>query len=137
MPLAAAQLFLEKCIQGFLLAFPSEPQRLAGFQVAHHRQELLLLADVDLIHAHLPECRFAPTSRPSLQIAQVDRAHRTLRQAEPSCHLSRGRTLTRLPYRILEALTERRFARPGHFTRYTSMCTVVVKLLHGKSRTAR
>jgi hypothetical protein len=25
----------------------------------------------------------------------------------------------------------------GHFTRYTSMCTVVVKLLHGKSRTAR
>jgi hypothetical protein len=60
-------------------AFPSEPQRLPGFQVAHQRQELLLLADVFSI--------LAPHS--------------------------------------------------GHFNRYTSMCTVVVKRLHGESRTAR
>jgi hypothetical protein len=34
----------------FLLAFLAKSQGLAGFQIAHHRQEFLLLAQVDLIY---------------------------------------------------------------------------------------
>src|SRR5436309_2830241 len=72
-PLPCGQLFLEECVQRFFLAFPAEPQWLGGFQVAHHRQKLLLLPQMNLVHAHLPQRRLAPRCGPSLQIAQVDR----------------------------------------------------------------
>src|ERR1039457_142034 len=42
-------------VQGLLLALPAKPQRLRGFQVAHHRQELVLLALVQFIHSHMPQ----------------------------------------------------------------------------------
>jgi hypothetical protein len=40
--LARAQLGLKEFIQRFFFSFPAEPYRLAAFQVAHHRDELLL-----------------------------------------------------------------------------------------------
>ena len=62
---------LEKLVQRFLLPFPSKPQRLGGFQVAYHRQEFLLLPQVNLIDTHLPQRRLPPSRRPSLQVSQV------------------------------------------------------------------
>jgi len=110
-PLAGAQLFPKESVQGLLLAFSAEPQRLAGFQVARHRQELLLFAYMDLIHAHLPQGRIAPGGAPALQIPQVDCAHRALRPPESPRHLPRRRTLARLAHNLFAPLAERRFAR--------------------------
>src|ERR1035441_1928159 len=55
----AIQFGPEEFIQRLLLAFPAKPERLAGCQIAHHGQELVLLALVDLIHPDLPQHRFA------------------------------------------------------------------------------
>ena len=53
-PLHRAQLRPEKLVQRFLLAVLANPKRLARLQIAHHRQKLLRLSQIDLIHAHLP-----------------------------------------------------------------------------------
>src|SRR5487761_838535 len=53
LPLTFRQLRSEKLIERFLLAILSEPQGLAGLQVANHGDEFHLLAEVDLIHTHL------------------------------------------------------------------------------------
>src|SRR5437763_13348736 len=92
-PLAGAQFLLIERVQGLLLALAAEPYRFATVQIADHRDELLLLSQIDFIHAHLRQHWFAPRGRPTLQIAQVDRSHRAWRQVEPERYLSRRRTL--------------------------------------------
>ena len=74
--LKGAQLLLKKLIERLLPAFRAEPERLGGLKIAHHGNELLLLAQIDLVHAHLPQGRLAPLLRPTCQIALIDGAHR-------------------------------------------------------------
>src|SRR5271157_2149625 len=45
--LEAAQMLLEELVQGLLLPFPPEPQRLSRLQVAHHGEKLLLLPQMN------------------------------------------------------------------------------------------
>jgi hypothetical protein len=82
LPLNFRHLGSEKLIERFLLAILSEPQRLAGSQVADHGNELHLLAKVDLIHTHLFQRLLATRGTPTLQIPQVDRSHRAGNQPE-------------------------------------------------------
>src|ERR1051325_9478104 len=107
-PLTVAQRGLEKLVQCFLLPFPPEPQRLGGFQVAYHRQEFLLLPQVNLIDAHLPQGRLPSCRRPSLQVSQIYGANRALGQPETSGHLPCRRTLTSFAHRVLEPFAKRR-----------------------------
>src|SRR5262249_41743211 len=105
-----AQLLPEELIQRFLLSLPSEPQWLAVVQIAHHRDELLLLSQVDLVYAHPRQRGFAPTGGPPLQIAKIDGSHGARCQPETQGNLSGRCALARLPDRILKTLTERRLA---------------------------
>src|SRR5579862_394562 len=77
--LEGAQLRREKLIQRLFLSLPAKPQRLTRLQIAHHSEELLLLAQMNLIHSHLPQSRLSPPLRPSLQITQIQASHRTRR----------------------------------------------------------
>src|ERR1022692_4075132 len=52
-PLAASQLGAKVFIQRLLLALLPKPQRLRSFQIAHHRQKLVPLPLVQLVH---PPC---------------------------------------------------------------------------------
>src|SRR5262245_35716272 len=70
--LQRAQLCLEELVQGLTLSFTPKPQRLACLQVAHYRQKLLGLSQVDLIYTQLPQNRLPPAFRPSLQISLVN-----------------------------------------------------------------
>src|SRR5512138_394691 len=108
---APAQLLFEEAVQRLFLTISAEPQRLAGFQIARHRQELLLLAEMDFIDAQLPQRRPFPLRRPALEITQIDGSHRTLGEPEPARHLPRRRSLARLSHRLFEAFAERCFAR--------------------------
>src|SRR5450755_4747410 len=67
-PLPADQLSAKEIIQRLLLPLPAKPQWLCRLQIAHHREELALLAPVDFVHPHLSERRLAPLRLPSLQI---------------------------------------------------------------------
>ncbi len=58
--LKGAQLLGEELVKRFLLPLGAEPERLGGLEIAHHRDELLLLAQKALVHAHLPQGRLAP-----------------------------------------------------------------------------
>src|SRR5580692_9802643 len=109
--LKRTQMFLEEFVQRLFLPLPSEPQRLPRFQIAHHCEELLLLPQMDLIHSHLPQRRLPSPLRPTTQIAHIDGSHRAAGQAKLPCHSSYRRTLTGQPYRLFEALAERRLAR--------------------------
>ena len=109
--LARTQLGLKEFIQGLFLPLPAEPDRLAAFQVAHHRDELLLFPQMDFIHAHQLQRGLAPRCRPALQIAQIDGAHRAGRQSESPRHLPSRGALTRLAHGVLKPLAERSFAR--------------------------
>jgi hypothetical protein len=106
--LAAPHLRFKELVQRFLLPLHAKPQRLTGLQVAHHRQKLVALAAVNLIHTHLPERRLAPLGNPSFQVAQIDGPHRSLGQTETSSHLSRRCAFACLSDCILEAFAERR-----------------------------
>src|ERR1017187_9162699 len=85
-------------------------RRLAGLQIAHHRQEFAFLAPVQFIDPHVPQRRVPPPRVPSLQVPQIDRSYPAPRQSHPSPHLPRRRTLTCQAHRILEALAEWRLA---------------------------
>ena len=100
----------EEGVQRFLLPLRSEPQRLPCFQIAHHRQELLLLPQMDLIHTHLSQCRLLR------EAAQRSRYRNQwpspcFRRSRTVWHLTRRRALARLPDGVLEAFAERRLAR--------------------------
>src|ERR1035441_4836547 len=110
-PLPADQLGAEILIQRLLLPLFAKPQRLAGFQIAHHGQELVFLAPIDLIDTHLPQRRLPPLGIPSLQVPQIDGSDRALRQPHSSRYLARRRTLTRLADGVLKTLAEGRLAR--------------------------
>src|ERR1700723_2841928 len=98
--LKRTQMFLEELVQRLLLPLPSEPLRFSGLQIAHHRQKLLLLPQIDLIHSHLAQRRLPSPLRPPSQIAHVDGSHRAAGQAKLSCHSSHRRALTGQPYRL-------------------------------------
>src|ERR1700720_635783 len=66
---------------------------------------------MDLIHSHLPQCRFPPRRRPALQISQIHGSYRTLRQRESPGHLPRRCAFARLPHHLFESLAERSLAR--------------------------
>src|ERR1700679_2742359 len=51
--LKRTQVFLEELVQRLFLPLPSEPQRFSRLQIAHHREEFLLLPQMDLVHSHL------------------------------------------------------------------------------------
>src|ERR1039458_8373696 len=55
-------------IQRLLLALLPKPQRLRSFQMAHHRQKLVLLAPVQFIHPHMPQRRLPPAGLATLQV---------------------------------------------------------------------
>ena len=105
------QLRPEVLVQRLLLPLLPKPQRLAGFQIAHYRQKLVLLPPVDLIHAHLFQRWLTAPLVPTFQIAQVDRAHRGLRQVESPRHLTGGGALAGFPDDLFESLAERRLGR--------------------------
>src|SRR5271157_5347381 len=73
--LEGTQPLLEELIEGLFLPVLSEPQRLGGIQIAHHGDELLLLAQVNLVHSHVAQGRLLTTFRPTLEIAQIDGPH--------------------------------------------------------------
>lgn len=83
-PLPDAESPLKELVQALFLPLPPEPQRLAGFQVAHHAEKLLFLPQIDLIHAHLAQPRLPTRRAPALQIAQIDRPDRARRQPKLS-----------------------------------------------------
>src|SRR5215471_14647046 len=56
---------LEKLVPRFFLSLSSKPERFSALQVRHHRQKLLFLPQVDLVHSHLP--RKTGRRRPSAQ----------------------------------------------------------------------
>ena len=136
----AAQLFLEECVQGFLLPFPTEPQRLAGLQVAHHRQELLLLCPSGSHprpSAAAPACAWrrptapdsagrsrAPCSPPSRTAAPLVAPPHSRTPGPPhlSNRLLNGALLGNSG--IFSTFTP----QSGHRTRYTSISTVVLEL---------
>src|SRR6516225_8943528 len=109
--LPGTELCSEKLIEGCLLAVLSEPQRLAGFQVADHRDELHLLTEVDLVHPHLPQAILAPCGIPPLQIPQVDRSHRAGCQSKMPGNLAHRGTFASLPHSVLKIFAERCFTR--------------------------
>src|SRR6202040_1088318 len=102
----------------FFFPFAPEPQRVTRCQIAHHGEELLLLAQIDLIHSHLPQRRLPSFPCPALQIAQIDGSHRAAGQPKLSRHTPHRGTLTGQPHSLFEALAKRRFARQlRHFLR--------------------
>src|SRR5262249_48867199 len=101
-PLAQAQLRAEILIQRLFLAFPPEPERFRRLQIADYREESGLLSQVDLIYAHLSECRPPPTRVPSRQKPLVYRSHGALGQPLLPRHLSDRRALARHSYGVLE-----------------------------------
>src|SRR5215472_4279129 len=107
--LPGTELCSEKLIEGFLLAVLSEPQRLAGFQVADHRDELHLLTKVDLVHPHLRQAILAPGGIPPLQILQVDGPHRAGCQSKMPGNLAHRGTFASLPHSVLKIFAERCF----------------------------
>src|SRR5271157_6199558 len=109
--LKRTQMFLEEFVQRLFLPLPSEPQRFSRLQIAHHREELLLLPQIDLIHSHPAQRRLSSPLRPATQIAHIDGSHRAAGQAKLSRHSSHRRALTGQPHRLFEALAERRLAR--------------------------
>src|SRR5215469_14605436 len=109
--LPGTELCSEKLIEGCLLAVMSEPQRLAGFQVADHRDELHLLAEVDLVHPHLRQAILAPCGIPPLQIPQVDGSHRAGCQSKMPSNFAHRGTFASLPHSVLKIFAERCFAR--------------------------
>src|SRR5258707_5707918 len=119
--LKGTQLRLEELVERLLPAFRPEPYRLAAVQVAHHGDELLLLAKKDLVDPHLPKCWFAPRLSPTCQITLIDGPHRARRKAKLPRHSAGRRTLAGLPDRILEALAERCLrGQQGHLLRFHS-----------------
>src|SRR5215469_6169316 len=108
--LEGTQLLPQELIESFFLPLASEPQRFAGLQIAHHRQEFVLLPQIDFINSHLPQRRFPPARCPALEIANIDGTHRAGRQPELSGHSAHRCALTRQPHRFFEALAERCFA---------------------------
>jgi hypothetical protein len=127
----------------FLLAFPTEPQWLTGFQIAHHREKLLLLPQVN---PSTPFVRVAsPRRGPSLKDADRSRVSppgKPKRRA--TC---RADALSQAWPARLRALAEGALLgrsgtfspftpQSGHFTRYTSMYGSP-ELAQGRSRTAR
>src|SRR5262250_2252908 len=111
--LPGTELCSEKLIEGFLLAVLSEPQRLAGFQVADHRDELHLLTKVDLVHPHLRQAILAPGGIPPLQIPQVDGPHRAGCQSKMPGNLAHRGTFASLPHSILKIFAERLYPAVG------------------------
>jgi hypothetical protein len=57
-----------------LFALAAKPNRLAVIQVADHRDELLLLSQMDFVYAHLHQRGLPSRRRPPLQVSQIDRA---------------------------------------------------------------
>ena len=110
-PLPASQLSSEVFVQRLFLPFPSHPQGLAGFQIAHYCEKLVLLSPVNLIHSHLLERRLAAMLVPPLEVAHVDSPHSGLRQLESPSHLTSRRTFTGLTDYLFEPLAERRLGR--------------------------
>src|SRR5438874_1741285 len=109
--LPASELRPEILVQRFPLPFLPKPERLAGFQIAHYRQKLVLFPPVDLVHAHLLQRWLATPLVPPFQVALVDRTHRGLRQVETPCYLTGGGTLAGFPHDLFEALAERCLGR--------------------------
>ena len=97
--LEGTQMTSEKLIQRLLLALSAKPQRLAGRQVADYGDELLLLAQKDLVDAHLPQGRLASRLGPSLQIALIDGPHPLLVLAFASHHSFRVLALSSISCR--------------------------------------
>src|SRR5215469_7370559 len=108
--LKGTQLLPQELIESFFLPLAAEPQRFASLQIAHHRQEFVLLSQIDLIDAHQPQSRFPPARGPAVEIANIDGTHRAGRQLELSGHSPHRCALARQPHRFFEALAERRFA---------------------------
>ena len=117
-----------------------------GFQIAHYRQELLLLSQMDFVHAHLPQRRLA-AALPSFQIAQIDRPHRARRQPKRRATRRAAALSQACPTasskRLLNGAllgncgTFSIYAAVRALTRYTSTTTVVRYSKHGRSRTSR
>src|ERR1700730_4672502 len=106
LPLPGAQFLLKKSVQGFLLPLPTEPHRFSALQITHHGEKLLALAQIDFIHPHLPQSRWAPPPPPPLEIAHIDGPPRPLRQMELTRHPPYRCTLTSLPYCFFEPFAE-------------------------------
>jgi hypothetical protein len=109
--LKSTQLRLGELVQGGLLPLPPEPQRFPWVQIAHPGEKLLLLAQIDLVHPHLPQCRPPSSRRPAFQIPQIDGSHRAAGERKLSRHTSHRRTLAGQPHRLFKALAKWRLAR--------------------------
>ena len=109
--LPGTQLATKELIQRLFLPLGAEPQRFPRLQIAHYRQELLFLPQIDFIHAHLPQHRLCPALAPPLQISQIDGPHRAGRQTPLPRHLSPRRAFAGSSHGLFESLAERRFAR--------------------------
>src|ERR1700733_5284006 len=109
--LPSAELGSEVFVQRPLLPLLAKPERLASFQITHYRQKLILLPPVDFVHSHLFQRWLATPLVPSFQVAQIDCAHRSLRQVKMPRHLTGGGTLAGFPHDLLESLAERRLGR--------------------------
>src|ERR1700739_1675588 len=109
--LEGTQPLLKELIEGVFLSVLSEPHRLAGIKIAHHGDELLLLAQVNLVNAHVAQGGLLAAFRPTLKIAQIDGPHRVRRKPKLKRHAPRRCTLASQSHRILETLAERCFTR--------------------------
>src|SRR5215813_597393 len=115
-----AQLRPEELIRRLPFWVSAEPQRLAGFQIAHYRQKLVALTPGNLTHAHLPQRWVASLCVPSLQTAQIDGPHCTLSQSESPSYLARRCVLACLRHDVLKTLVEGGFTgRQGTFSTFT------------------
>ena len=146
--LKRTQMFLEELVQRLFLPLSAEPQWFPRLQIAHHRQKLLLLPQIDLIHSHLAQRRLSSPLRPATQIAHIDGSHRAAGQAKLSCHSSHRRALTGQPYRPSKRLLNGALLgncgtfsvftpQSGQRTRYNSTTTVVRNSKQGRSRISR
>ena len=106
--LPTAQFGPEELVQRFLLPLLAEPQRLAGFQVAHHSEKLVVLSPVDLVHSHLFQCRLAASLVPSFEVTQINPAYRGLRQLESTRHLTHCCALAGFTNNLFKPPAERR-----------------------------
>src|ERR1039458_4013169 len=104
------QLLSKEPVERLFLPFPTKPQRFSRRQITHHREELLLLPQMDLIDAHLPQGRLPASGCPARQITQIDAAHGAGRQPQAARHPSHRGTLAGLPDGLFEALAERGLA---------------------------
>src|ERR1022692_2907676 len=66
--LSNAQLATKTIIQRLLLALLPKPQRLPSLQIAHHRQKLVPLPLVQLVHPHVSQRRLPPAGLATLQV---------------------------------------------------------------------